>query len=58
MGDMKEVKADPTVRLVKQDDIEDLKIIEAQLAADSAFANAGHFWIKLALKILRLEDAL
>lgn len=58
MGDMKEVRPDPTVRLVKLDDIEDLKIMEAQLATDSAFANAGHFWIKLALKILRLEDVL
>lgn len=58
MGDMKEVIPDPTVRLVKLDDVEDLKIMEAQLATDSAFANAGHFWIKLALKILRLEDVL
>lgn len=55
---MKEVRPDPTVRLVKLDDVEDLKIIEAQLATDSAFANARHFWIKLALKILRLEDVL
>ena len=37
MGDMKEVRPDPTVRLVKLDDVEDLKIMEAQLATDSAF---------------------
>ena len=58
MGDMKEVKPDPTVQLVKLDDVETLKVIEAQLATDSAFANAGHFWIKLALKILGLGDVL
>lgn len=58
MGDMKEVKPDQTVQLVKLDDVETLKVIEAQLATDSAFANAGRFWIKLALKILGLGDVL
>lgn len=58
MGDMKEVRPDPTVQLVKLGDVETLKVIETQLATDSAFANAGHFWIKLALKILGLEDVL
>lgn len=49
MGDMREVKADPTVRLVKQADVDLAKALGMKADPD------GAFWVLLILTILKLE---
>lgn len=49
MGDMKEVRADPTARIVKQADIDLAKALGMKAGSD------GAFWVLLILTILKLE---
>lgn len=49
MGDMKEVRPDPTVRIVKQADVDRAKALGMKVDSD------GAFWILLILTILNLE---
>ena len=58
MGDMREVRPEPVELKVKPADVEDLKILKAQISADGTFASGVRFGIELALRILRLEDVL
>lgn len=55
MGDMREIRPDPEGLEVRPDDLEDLKILKAQIAVDGSFANGVRFGIEMALRILRLE---
>ena len=44
------------MRLVRQADVEDLFVLEAQISTDDRFANGVRFGIDLALRILRMES--
>lgn len=58
MGDMREVRPEPVDLKVKPADVEDLKILKAQIAVDGTFASGTRFGIELALRILRLEGVM
>lgn len=58
MGDMREIKEKLAEWDIKLADVEDLKVLKAQILKDSAFANGVRFGIDLALRFLRLEDVL
>ena len=55
---MREVRPEPEDLKVKLADVEDLKILKAQISVDGAFASGTRFGIELALRILRLEGVM
>lgn len=46
------------MRLVRQADVEELFVLEAQISTDDRFANGVRFGIDLALRILKLEGVM